>query len=200
MSVFFVRAVPSLDRATHIASLGFVQPISPALRDDVDNHLTHGQLVYSIVERDSLATIGFTLFNHLDSSVLYLSGIILDPNHQGQGIARLAVEHAGRETNATHLALRTQSPRMWSAGEKMTESWFPHPTNEAPPALRELGERAATATGSAFPVKEGFYGGPLYGAKQTHHNVSLQTWWDSLCNFERGDAVFCIGKLPAQSE
>jgi GNAT superfamily N-acetyltransferase len=200
MHIFFIRAIPSLDRATYIASLGFCQPVSSALRDDVDNHLAHGQLTYSIVDRETLATIGFALFNLLDDSVLYLSGIILNPEYQGQGIARLAVEHAAREANSKYLALRTQSPRMWSGGEKMTTSWFPHHTIEDTPFLRELGVRAATATGSTFPVKAGFYGGPLYGAKQTHHDAHLQAWWDSLCNFQRVDAVFCIGKLQTSME
>ncbi len=203
MSIQFVRELPSLDLATHIASLGFVQPVTRVLREDVQNHLSCGQIVYSIEDLSVGKTIGFALFNELrnlfsvfDWPVLYLNGIILDPHYQGQGIAALAIKQAQQETHAIHLALRTQSLRMWSVGEKLTTDWTPRASLSTPAALWEVGQRAAKTVGCDFPVTQGFYGAPLYGAKPTHHNTRLQAWWDSLCNFERGDAVFCIGIFP----
>lgn len=194
MSILFRKESPDLDVATLIASRGFVQPVSAALRTDVDVHLRHGQIVFLVIDAEKEAVVGFALFNDL-APVLYLSGIILDPAYQGRGIAALAVAEARVLTGATHLALRTQSARMWLAGSRMVEEWYPHPKQQIPDHLRPLAEQAAARTNSVFPVAVGLYGGPLYGAKPVHHDETLQSWWDSLCSFERGDAVFCIGRF-----
>lgn len=196
MSIVIVREPPSLDIATRIASLGFVQPESAALRADVNDHLSHGKMLYSIVDTQKHRTVGFAIFNDLGNTVLYLSGIILDPAYQGRGIAEMAVQRARNDVrpfSSAFLALRTQSSRMWLAGRDMTASWYPNPQHIIDPYYRMLAERSATLTGSCFPVKIGCYGGPLYGEKPVHRDAELQSWWDSICDFDRGDAVFCFG-------
>jgi hypothetical protein len=209
MPVSIVRELPSVDVATRIASLGFVQPNSPALRADVDDHLSQGKIVFSVVDAKTAETVGFAIFLHFDwsytgmsapASTLYLSGIILDPAYQGMGIAAMAVAEAQAITGAKFLALRTQSPRMWSAGAGMTTDWFPHPRHETPVEMSVRGLGAALRMDSSFPVARGIYKGPLYGAKPVHRDAALQTWWDSICDFTRGDAVFCIGTLPPIQE
>lgn len=217
MSLRFVREVPDLDLATRIASSGFVQPLSSALRLDVDSHLKEGQIVYSIFKGDSL--IGFAIFCKMtlpavfpgragdwggsiyeDMNVLYLAGIMLHDSMQGQGIAEQAVLHARKEleTHISYFALRTESLRMWSAGKKMTESWFPNPQNSFPGQFRVaktlLAERMQMKLDKDFS-SSGFYGAPLYGTKPLHHDANLQAWWDGICSFERGDAVLCIGRF-----
>ena len=209
MQISIVQESPSTDIATRIASLGFVQPMSDALRADVNDHLSHGRIVFSIVDDPTGETVGFAIFLSFDwlytglcsiAPTLYLSGIILDPRYQGMGIAAMAVAEAQSITGAKYLALRTQSPRMWSAGAGMTTDWFPHPSRETPVEMSVRGLGAAMRTGSSFPVTRGIYGGPLYGEKPFHHDPKLQAWWDSICDFERGDAVFCIGTLPPAKE
>lgn len=189
------RVLPGVSAATEIAAAGFVQPYSVALLDDVGNHLHDGQLVYSLTEGGTL--LGFSIFNQFGAAgeVLYLSGIILLPAAQGQGLAAGVIEHARRETGATYLVLRTQSPRMWSVGNKLCQTWFPHPEFTPSVALLAQAHVVSGHIGAQFPVTRGHYGGPLYGAKPEHADAALQLWWDSLCDFARGDAVLCIGQM-----
>ena len=215
MSLRFVRDVPNLDLATHIASSGFVQPLSNALRSDVDAHLKEGQIVYSIFKDDVL--VGFAIFNKImlpavfpqvcsdwtaagysDMLVLYLAGILLDASVQGMGIAEQVVRYAKNETGLFYLALRTQSLRMWIAGNKMTKSWYPNPQGTyighfdvAKMLLAKQLRMPLTKAHSSM----GFYGAPLYGTKPAHRDPKLQAWWDNICSFERGDAVLCIGQF-----
>lgn len=187
------REPPGIDSATEIASLGFVQPISQGLRRDVASHLQHGEIVYSVFKDD--APVGFVILNLVLDNVLYLSGVILRPEIQGKGVARMAVEAARMATGAEWLTLRTQSIRMWVAGQKMCAEWFPH--HEASPSSEasRLAHQVARMTNSVFPVKKGHYGGPLYGKKPLHHDPRMNAWWDSVCDFGMGDAVFCIGRF-----
>lgn len=215
MSLRIVRVAPDLDLATYITSSGFVQPISDALRQDVDVHLKESQIVYSIFKDD--VVVGFAIFKkivlpavfpacgsclglyeYLDLPVLYLAGIMLHESVQGQGIAEETVLHAKNEMDLSYFALRTQSLRMWIAGNKMTKSWYPNPTGSHSGRFdvakmllaKQLNMQLAKAHSSM-----GFYGAPLYGTKPVHRDTKLQTWWDSICSFERGDAVLCIGQF-----
>ena len=185
---------PDLDLATHVTSAGFVQPISHELREDVRTHLLAGRLVYSIrTPTNPLA--GYAIFR-THECLLYLAGIMLAPEIQAKGVAKLAVERARHDTGLQYLGLRTQSVRMWSAGRKMTKQWLPQPTEGCHDStLVSLGESLAKAVNCQFPVTPGYYGSPLYGEKPVHKDHRLQNWWDQLCNFERGDAVICIGRF-----
>lgn len=191
MSVQILPKPPTLSIATLIASSGFVQPVSPELQVDVDTHLHEGQLLYSIVSRGE--TIGFAIFK-MFGEVLYLAGIILREDHQGKGIAPQVVDLARAATGAQWLGLRTQSPVMWASASKMVRTLFPHPSTgdvQTYLAAQEL----ARDLGMSQVIHPGFYGGPLYGQKPTHHDPRIQNWWDSLCQFERGDAVVVAGKF-----
>jgi len=195
MPIRFVRQKPDLDLATEIASSGFVQPISKALQLDVDVHLNEGRIVYTIFDDDRV--VGFAIFKVIGEDVLYLAGIMLHESVQGKGIAELAVKHANTESYFSHLALRTQSLRMWVAGNKMMRDWFPNPENRIHEPLRHVRNMVASHLKMPADVLSapGFYGAPLYGKKPVHRDVALQKWWDSICSFERGDAVLCVGSL-----
>jgi len=186
------RMQPDLGAATQIAAQGFVQPVSDELLMDVDTHLRNGEMVYSMMEGGVL--VGFSVFQLL-GSVLYLSGIILLPGVQGKGFAGEVVAQVTKDTGARFLALRTQSTHMWRAGEKSCSSWVPHPNCGISDELQQIGEGVAPLIGSTFPVTVAQYGRALYGAKPVHRDVTLQKWWDSICDFERGDAVLCVGEL-----
>lgn len=189
MSVRILPVPPSLSVATLIASSGFVQPVSPELQVDVDNHLQEGQLLYSIMGRGE--TIGFAIFK-MFGEVLYLAGIILREDYQGKGIATQVVDLARAATGAQWLGLRTQSPVMWAAAQKMVCTIFPHPsTGDVQTYL--VAQELARNLGMNQVIHHGFYGGPLYGQKPIHRDPRIQNWWDSLCQFERGDAVVVVG-------
>lgn len=199
MNVHITSVVPGLEAATRIAAAGFVQPMTDTLREDVDHHLAEGCLVQTFALGDRV--LGFAIYRLFEfgmSRLLYLAGIILDPEIQAQGLAARAIRLAALELGATHFALRTQSPRMWFVGTKLADGdWGPHPERAITPELLALGEELSRAIGcnGIFPHLRGVYGGPLYGEKPTYHRASLQAWWDEQCTFLRGDAVLCIGTL-----
>lgn len=193
-----VKETPSLKVATKIAASGFCQPISAALEKDVANHLGGGDIVYTILDDDKRA-VGFAIFNEFGQhrEILYLAGVILDGEHQGREIVSKTVNRARIDFGrACYLALRTQSLRMWMAGKKICTSWYPENMGNLTDSLREVGQDVSQKVGSDFPIGIGVYGGPLYGEKPNHMDPELQEWWDGICDFERGDAVICVGTLP----
>ena len=184
------RHAPGLTRATEIAASGFTD----ALRQDVADHLNHGDLVYGIVSGTEY--VGFCIFNVWED-ILYLSGIIVEASYQGCSHVVQAVRYTQQDTpDVKYLALRTQSPRMWAAGAGVCSSWVPSPgLGTDTGKLDTIGHTVATHIQSSYPVGIGHYGGPLYGTKPIYRSTVIQAWWDSLCNFERGDAIICVGLL-----
>lgn len=201
-TIRITSVVPSIEAATQIAAAGFVQPLTPALRGDVERHLKKGCLVQSFCEGE--AVVGFAIYQLFvlpaGERLLYLAGIILDPKVQGQGLAARSIRAAADELGATHLGLRTQSPRMWLVGARLAEGdWGPHPDRAMSPEILALGHALAEAINcnGAFPHIRGIYGGPLYGEKPLYEkSPHLQCWWDDQCSFHAGDAVLCVGTLP----
>lgn len=190
------KEVPDLETATRIASSGFVQPISDELRQDVAGHMAGGDVVYGI--REDGQFVGFVIFN-IWYDILYLSGIIVDAAHQRhQHVSESVTKVLRQNPGLKFLALRTQSLRMYVAGRKVCPVWLPYPSAVFMPELNRVGKEVAERTNSEFPVHVGCYGGPLYGEKPVYRDESLQRWWDELCNFQRGDAVICVGKLTRE--
>jgi hypothetical protein len=192
---------PDLVSATRLTSHGFFQPESDELRKDVAKHI-HGDLVYSILDDDG-TYFGFATFS-IDGDLIYLEGIMIDTPLQGHSIGGKVIEAARVKTKARYLALRTQSPRMWSVGYKLCDIWFPDdPQPEQHPELAVVMDRVLALKRNVdstisliSPTAVACYGGePLYGEKPIHHDLDLQRWWDSLCNFERGDGVVCVGRF-----
>lgn len=189
------KSTPSTIEAARVAAAAFVRTYSQELYDDVAQHLAEGT-VYTIFDGVSLA--GFAIFNMEDSETLYLAGIILRPDFQGIGLAQKVIQMAQAETKAKKLKLRTQSLRMWSVGNKLCRSWFPNPNGK----VGYYDYNTLWSRGPYFVLYENkaeilrnFYGGPLYGQKPVHRNAVLQQWWDSICDFDRGDAVVCCGEF-----
>ena len=202
MNLQITNMVPGLDAATRVAAAGFIQPLTPALRMDVEQHLAEGALVQSVLADG--VVVGFAiyrLFEIATARVLYLAGIILDPKIQGRHLAAQSITLAAAELHATHLGLRTQSLRMWFVGERLTEGrWGPHPHRTFSAEEQVLGTELSERIhgGGRFPFLPGFYGTSLYGAKPIHRDTITQAWWDSICDFEAGDGVVCLGRLPSR--
>ena len=170
-----------------------MRPVSKALRRDVDSHFIQGHLHYTVFADEKV--IGFAIFNHYKTEgILYLSGIILHESFQGKDIAREVVKLAKQDTQTSFLVLRTQSLRMWAAADRMVERIFPHPLQRTPLYLRMKVSQASYIIGMGGQIiAPHFYGAPLYGEKPVHSNTTIQDWWDDICDFQRGDAVLCIG-------
>ena len=192
-NAFFVPGLPNLNEAVAVAAEGFVQPVSDGLQTDVRNHLADSQTAFSIVDENG-QVVGFALFKNI-VGVLYLTGLILRHDYQNRGLGKAAILAGRFATGAEYFALRTQSPRMWSVGNKLASAWYPNQNGFSDKDLEQKASILALELGMATPIVQGFYGGPLYGEKPTHRDPALQAWWDSLCSFQRGDAVLCVGRF-----
>lgn len=189
-----IKGLPQLDIAAHIAAQGFQKELSLDLTEDVGSHLKSGELLYRLVDKDR--DIGFAIFSVLENDILYLSGVIIEPCYQRKRLIASLVKQAQSDaSNTKYLVLRTQSLRMWVAGSKLCSSWFPNQHSDIPGLLCNKGKIVASYLSSAFPFCHKVYGNPLYGEKPIYHDEALQIWWDSVCSFERGDAVICIGEM-----
>ncbi len=195
--MFIYKSTPSTIEAARVAAAAFTKTYSQEVYEDVAQHLAEGS-VYTIFDGVSLA--GFAIFNMADHETLYLAGIILRPDVQGQGVAAKVIGMAREETGAKKLMLRTQSLRMWSVGNKLCHFWYPNPKGrlgyyDHASWIGALGSPPFVSYEDKSKIIRAFYGGPLYGQKPTHRNRPLQKWWDSICDFDRGDAVVCYGEF-----
>lgn len=175
------------------ASEGFHQPITPALQVDVSEHLERCHFGLQFLQENG-DIAGFALFKHFDD-LLCGGGMMIRPAFQKSGLVGEAILRAREMTNTSYLAYRTQSPRMWAAGRKITSVWTPQPTGFYHPDLEEVRARAAHHLRVTPTITPGFFGSALYGVKPTHADPVIQAWWDSLCSFENGDAVLCVGRF-----
>ncbi|MFA6131933.1 MAG: hypothetical protein WC702_02585 [Patescibacteria group bacterium] len=189
-----VVRIPDPEQATLAASEGFGKPIDPALEKDVTEHLAacHFGLSFFSSE-DEFA--GFALYRRL-GNILCGGGMVLRTAFQAHGLGQIAIQTARVVSQTEYLAFRTQSLRMWTAGKKAVSIWRPNPSGTDDPALAEAIERAAIFLKVNQTVTSGFYGGPLYGKKPLYtKDAARQAWWDSICSFERGDAILCVGRF-----
>lgn len=188
-------ATPDLDAAVKVTSKGFVQPVTPSLTQDVKDHLV-GDITLILEDPDTGNLGGYAVFL-VRGQLLYLHGMMLDPNLQGGHHARALIQTAKERSGATHLGLRTQSSIMWAAGKAVCTSWVPELNATSPDAngLTPMLDLATKVAGSPRARHAGCYNGQLYGEKPIHTNAEVQRWWDSMCNFERGDAIICVGLL-----
>ena len=192
MHVRLLTSLPSLHDAILSASEGFGQPIDQALSLDVAQHLDACGFGFQFLT-DENEIAGFTLFKHY-GSLLYGGGMMIRPAFQKSGLVRQGILLAQEHTHARHFAFRTQSPRMWSAGRRVTRLWSPTPEQGFfHPELDEVRSIAADLLHIKPTVTRAVFDRPLYGHKPTHLNPAIQTWWDSMCDFDKGDMVLCVG-------
>lgn len=180
--------------ATSLTAAGFAVPVTPALTQDVQQHLQAGEL-WSVMQ--GAQTVGYTIVRRYFTDTLYIVGIMLLPQWRGKGVCERAVT-ATRQPTDQFLALRTASPIMWAAGNRICNgAWLPNPRSLNGQELVERGMRLAREIGcSGFPHSPGFYGSPLYGVEPRHRDAGTQAWWATQCDYQRADAVVCIGRLP----
>ena len=191
LHVHLLTSLPSLQDAIVSASEGFGQPIDRSLSQDVDEHLKAAEFGFQFVSQSE--TAGFALFTMHDD-LLWGLGMMIRPHWQKSGLVREGIQLAQRMTQARYLALRTQSPRMWSAGQHITRVWTPTPElGFEHPELDVVRHRAAKLKGITPTVTRAVFDRPLYGQKPTHLDPTIQTWWDGMCDFDAGDMVLCVG-------
>lgn len=186
---------PSLQDATQLAALGFNREVDAVLTEDVRQHLASSDATLCIYDNDRL--IGYMIFGLQVENLVYISGTLVHPDEQGKGIKARATEVAmERFSDRTYFAGRTQSPIVWSSVTRLATAVQPHPSETAMTrSMAQALSRLVEHLNMEAALQIGFYGGPLYGRKPVHNDVQVQTWWDTLINFQRGDALLYIAKL-----
>jgi GNAT superfamily N-acetyltransferase len=191
------KGLPEIDTAIELTAKGFNRPVDAELTEDVESHINSGDNFYFVNDENG-KNIAYSIFSQYKTAageVLYLSGVIIDPPHQGKGISRDIVNTAIEEHEPDYLCFRTQSVRMYEAGRKMVEVLYPRIEETKlgiPDDIMTAGERMAEIIGGQFPITKGCYGGkPLYGERPDHY--SSEEFY-RYCNFSKGDAILFVGK------
>lgn len=185
---------PGLDEAATLTAKGFRRPVTDALIEDVRAHLASAEFALCARANGRLAC--YMIFTVPLPDVLYIAGTLIAGPLQGTGIKTVGTVLAfERYPSLRWFSGRTQSSVVWSSAAHIASELTP---NDNGSVLSRGGadrlERLVRALGMSGPAHAGFYGGPLYGEKPLHRDPSVQAWWDTRCDFERGDAVLYLGR------
>lgn len=177
--------------------------------EDVKNHVFPVDRLYLAFEDSKL--MAFASFDHhhfVGKRVLYLSGIIVDPECQKQGvftyINRTEIEANGQD----YLVMRTQNPVIYGATKRhLTETLYPNGENATDEALLIA---AATAIHYNYPllqlqdyfdhlVVRGAYGTSFYDSIPFDRDGT--SVFDNLkLDYQKGDAVVLVGKVNSSGK
>lgn len=190
----YVKKNPSLNELVILASEGFRQPITPALELDVKIHLEDTDFCVCIYDEEAL--VACMLCKLPIPGVLYIAGTLVRSPYQGRGIKAEATRAIfDEDPNLVWFAGRTQSPIVWSSVRRIARELLPHPDpDQGSDQMHRLRAELAQSLGMSDVIVPGFYGGALYGVKPINHDPQVQSWWDSICTFERGDAVLYMAR------
>lgn len=181
-------------------------------REEVTEHALGADMLHLIHFRERL--VGFAAYSVFDMKVgmrksrrvLYLNGIVMDSEAQGNGIAPVALLEAIRQEDPQALALRTQNPAMYSAagkivgGLELEHRLFPSlsdsPDKEAKRIARNvsriLNEKHYDA--SRF-FDSGTYGMALNGSVPRVNFEVEQLFAELRIDREAGDSIIVVAML-----
>ncbi len=186
--------MPGLDEAVLLTAEGFRRPVTDALVEDVRVHLASAE--FALSARDGGKLVCYMIFTVPVPDVLYIAGTLIHAPLQGTGIKTAGTVLAfERYPSLRWLSGRTQSSVVWASAARISSELTPDMGSRPLSAEGEARlDALVRALGMSGPAQQGFYGGPLYGEKPTHHDASVQAWWDTVCDFARGDAVLYLGR------
>ena len=191
----FLEQSPTLDQALLLASEGFGIEITPQMAESVRLNLLASEIhVVAVVHHQ---VIGCMLATIPLPGVLHITGTLILPAYQGMGIKRDATQHLLTSRPELQWIMgRTQSSHVWSSVRNMAKELLPSPENVVvSDELRAMQARLFETFGQTSEIEKGRYGKPLHGSKPIHRDPQLQTWWDSICNFEAGDAILYLARV-----
>lgn len=187
--------MPGIGEAVRLAAEGFGRPVTDVLAEDVRSHLSSAE--FALCAREGGALVGYMIFTVPVADVLYISGTLIEPSRQGTGIKTAGTVLAfERYPSLRWFSGRTQSAVVWASAARIASELTP--SRDASGLSAEGAARLdalVASLGMSGPTHPGFYGGPLYGEKPTHRDPTAQAWWDTLCDFERGDAILYLGRF-----
>lgn len=177
--------------------------------EDVKNHVFPVDRLYLAFEDSKL--VAFASFDHhcfFDKKILYLSGIIVDPECQKQGVFTHINKTEIEASNPDYLVMRTQNPVVYGATKRhLTETLYPNGENATDEALLIA---AATAIHYNYPrlqlqdyfdhlVVRGAYGTSFYDSIPFDRDGT--SVFDNLkLDYQKGDAVVLVGKVNSSGK
>lgn len=214
----YVLDVPTLSddekqvifEATYFVGLSaFAQNPSEAMEKDIFEHLFaedvlmltfNNKFDWRNLGAGSPRVIGFFSFRTIkteNETILYLSGMCIDPAFQGYRIGKSLLEYTLSNYEHTAIAMRTQNPvakqnfDLGVGGESYPNG------HKIPEDIIAIGELLATTLNTKEYHKHslvcrGAYGSSMYGIDvNSRNNDKLNTMFNRL-NRAEGDAIFCI--------
>lgn len=177
--------------------------------EDVKNHVFSVDRLYLGFDEGKLVT--FASFDHhrfAGKNILYLSGIIVDPECQKKGIFTTINSRELGAFEPDYLVMRTQNPVVYGATRRhLVESLCPGCSRPPDDALLIA---SAIALTYGFPVPEledylghlvmrGAYGTSFYD--EIPYDPDGSPLFDSLkLDYQAGDAVVLVGKVQSDEQ
>ncbi len=189
-----------VDRLTEITRNGFGSEIT---REDVEHHVLDVDELYLVKENDHL--IGFASYDNLiydKQDILYLSGMVIDPEHQGKGIFGRVNSKIIKQESPDLFAMRTQNPAIYSATAKLSSEIYPNnvtASSSVPSDIQSIGNYIAKEFLSMDNfnqnnlVSRNTYGHSLYGSIP---EVKTKSFFDSklTLDYDKGDSIILVAK------
>ena len=114
--------------------------------EDVKSHLFDGNYDISPLKiEDKLQ--GFAIFDHLkieNKDILFLHGIVLHPDAQGKGLAKMLIIENIKKSKPDFLALRTHNPSMYITASSLSQNpdfVYPNFKKEVPEDIVQLAQK-----------------------------------------------------------
>ena len=210
------QEIDALTRAT-IDGFG-----SAMTREDTIRHITSGKILY-VFESPNSSLVGFASFNLYGirdgvmedtfnvterianvRRILYVNGMVVEKEYQKKGLLSKALETVIRDTEPTHIVLRTQSPVPYHILGKLGMTY---PSLEAPTEdVVEIGSMIAAKLGmeryepNEF-VERGTYGKSLYGEEINGDRNTNRLFREKLkLDRLQGDSVIVVTKLEQNTD
>jgi len=152
---------------TPVTARGFLTEPSPALAQDVANHVLDCDRLSVTRQRGRVSSF---IAADIEDGDYHLGGIIVEPEHQRTGLGYEALRRELVKTDAETLRFHTQSKKVKGLGNKVA--------------------RIKRKDGQPVVDKRRYGGKSLYGNVAEFESSAIQD-----INWREGDAEFCQGRV-----
>ena len=148
----------------------------------------------------AFASYNFLKFNN--ESVIYFSGIVVDPTLQGLNYGSLMIQEIMNNYGIKTAVLRTQSPIMYDSFAKVCNI-FPSLLDgkRTPEETKNIAKHVAQKILYMFKynpelmIEQGTYAKSLYTVEPVSNNSSLDDIFKKKININRGDSMIVVGTI-----
>lgn len=188
-----------IEKLYDLTRRGFIQDMSPSLWQDTKYHLETGEHLYLVCNESIVAYGVFNFWTKDAFSILYLSGIIVDPDHQGKGISSSLLGIVMEDFNPQLLAARTQNPVMYESIRRSCGKVYPADSIIPPVDIQTVGQFIAVDKlnmvnyDQVSMLGKGTYGSCLYGSEPVSRNSIMEYWFKGEVDLSNGDAMIIVG-------